>query len=528
MLRFRLPCSSLPGVCEAYLWCRGDLGAKWSVGREALCDGIYSCPNGDDEKACSISGFTCPTDCECNDLTMNCSSSNLSFIPKYLESLRWLDVSQNDLHHIGPIHYAPYLKFLNLSRNPLLSLNMLFMLRSLELLDASHLLVTHVGSDLAGLESLRVLYLIDNPLAALRDTSEVFPLPPYVDLHLGDNFTQCCMLQDLEPVTCPETMERYIADCDNGIKYTAVRYLSLAFGLLSIIGNLSVSFRAWQWRHDDIIRFLVNINSSVVGTLFGWYLLVLGVASHSQKIFQPEKQICIFLTCFLNFSLMSSFVAGIGLAVQNFIRPHLKFNLRQLKPRSLVLLVSCLMALFYGVPLATTTTLSGLIANKTVVLDKSCHPLSLVVHGSWNKAPGHESTSAGRLFVVAAYGGMGVASSVAVLGLLTAHIVASLWRDYQKSKAQETDGLSTPLYELTDGPDCSLSVTCQLLFDVTLWMTVAITCKSATLCSGSHRLKTRTFRLQFLLEKEFWREVRQNYWTEVQPCRRYPFSGFLM
>ena len=168
------------------------------------CDGVYQCPQHDDERWCSS---ICPTSCQCRGLTYSCEDKSLVELPTDLPSvarkvilrnnslilndatfdhlglLLELDISLNGLALLFPKVFEELvnLRRLDLSFNDITELgpDTFFGLQQLEFLNLegnAHLQTIYPGA-FFGLDSLPLLNLTGLALTALHD----------------DNYQGCCL-----------------------------------------------------------------------------------------------------------------------------------------------------------------------------------------------------------------------------------------------------------------------------------------------------------------------------------------------
>ena len=132
-----------------------------------LCDSIRHCPAGDDEWFCDI---TCPRNCSCKGLFIDCRALNLTQLPKNIpDAVRKLDLSKN---FIGPdmssVDFSSFIDLIELiiqkNQIEILKSRKFISLRNLQLLDLRHNHITIIeAAAFAGLVRVNTLYLEDNP-----------------------------------------------------------------------------------------------------------------------------------------------------------------------------------------------------------------------------------------------------------------------------------------------------------------------------------------------------------------------------
>ncbi|XP_070173937.1 G-protein coupled receptor GRL101-like [Littorina saxatilis] len=145
-------------TCPGFYHCRGS---GTCVHPDHVCDGLYQCPQHDDELFCS---FTCPLGCTCYGLSFQCHDD---FQVEVYPQLRYLDASKSGLS-LGNLTKNRQLVHLDLSKSGLSELQKgvrLPNLRSLYLSDNSlKVIPEEVFRDM---RNLRSLSLAGNPLSLL-------------------------------------------------------------------------------------------------------------------------------------------------------------------------------------------------------------------------------------------------------------------------------------------------------------------------------------------------------------------------
>ena len=148
-------CTSCPGLYRC-------LSSKVCLLDTHLCDGMFHCPHRDDELFCNL---TCPENCTCQGLSFTCMGGFLGDMHNYTH-LRFLKVDSGgggDGMVEEKLQENTLLIHLSVAGGRLTRFNVsLPNLNSLDLSDNKIVCLCHV--DFAGLKSLRVLVLHDNPL----------------------------------------------------------------------------------------------------------------------------------------------------------------------------------------------------------------------------------------------------------------------------------------------------------------------------------------------------------------------------
>ena len=142
-------------LCPGFFRCRGT--TKVCVHMNYVCDGIFQCPQHDDELVCK---FQCPHNCTCNGLSFACRHVFLTMEFPYL---KYLDASQTNMS-LGLLANNTMLVYLRLAKCDMTSVNNVS-LPNLQFLDLSDNAITSIdGVVLQSWQNLHTLWLAGNPL----------------------------------------------------------------------------------------------------------------------------------------------------------------------------------------------------------------------------------------------------------------------------------------------------------------------------------------------------------------------------
>ena len=259
-----------------------------------LCDGVYHCPLGDDERYCHVKSV-CPSRCLCHGHAFKCSHafptsslfrlryldlSNMTDSPQHLHIhdlvilkylnlsgsslkvvtitsgiIHVLDLSHNNFQSLENIKFngSGILRYFDISHNPNLLSNSALVkeffcqlgdnLETLKLADTG---ITSLLSDtfhcMASLDSLDISH-VDSSI-------QIDPLSFSVLVSLSvatvDDYVYCCMLDtalvdsDLECVT--KNAKDELSSCTDLLKNHALRITLWVFAFLATFGNAGVVF----------------------------------------------------------------------------------------------------------------------------------------------------------------------------------------------------------------------------------------------------------------------------------------------
>ena len=71
------------------LWC------SFCVHPSEVCDGIFQCPNGDDENLMFCGRKECPPDCSCLGLAVVCHGADMTFLPDISTHVQFISYTGN-------------------------------------------------------------------------------------------------------------------------------------------------------------------------------------------------------------------------------------------------------------------------------------------------------------------------------------------------------------------------------------------------------------------------------------------------
>lgn len=137
---------------------------------ELVCDGERHCYLGDDEEYC---GVTCPVDCSCKALSVDCSRRNLTSFPSNIDKkIRQLHLRLNSIKNIqfADLQY-PFLIDLDINDNCVNSIdyNSFYNLINLQKLDLRNNDITVLKETMFfGLVSLKELLLMGNDIQTIE------------------------------------------------------------------------------------------------------------------------------------------------------------------------------------------------------------------------------------------------------------------------------------------------------------------------------------------------------------------------
>ena len=311
--------------CPGYYRCQ-DFGM--CIHPEFLCDGIYQCPNKDDEKYCHMS---CPSNCTCEGYAYSCRAT---FNPHQHLQVRYLDLSgtENPGLFLRDVHVMEFLRFLNLSSCALSNVTLRDMTQ-LNILDMSHNHLTELSSlnlsgltgvtwldlsgnsfvleidstfaafvTLAGLKHLKTLALTNTDLVSIADRafssltklttldlrsnrleeygSEIFwGIKDLQVLHTDDQ-KLCCQYFHQTPLQkCDAPMDE-LSSCKDLLQSDFFRVFLWLLAVLAMTGNAGVliyRMMADEKNTPPAFRVLVK-NLCASDFLMGVYMMIIGAA----------------------------------------------------------------------------------------------------------------------------------------------------------------------------------------------------------------------------------------------------------
>ena len=140
------------------------------ISTEEICDGKVNCPaSHDDERLC---GLACPSMCHCEGYFVGCSGTNITEIPIIPRQSRGISLAFNDIVNISlEFKVMFFLHSLNISHNKVDSVDHYAFkdLNNLFILDLSHNGITNFYSNMFKfLHNLRYIYVNGNPLVSIE------------------------------------------------------------------------------------------------------------------------------------------------------------------------------------------------------------------------------------------------------------------------------------------------------------------------------------------------------------------------
>ena len=309
-------------TCAGYYRCQGTGSC---VHKDYVCDGIYHCPNKDDERFCHL---TCSQGCICEGHAYKCS---VMIDPLQHLHVRYLDLSHASNVSLENTHFMEYLSFLNLSFCYLGNVNLTNM-HQLQTLDLSFNSITELASlNLHKLPRLLYLNLSNNPFAKTLISSfttmlnlgelqnvrslimtnvsleviqnKVFvPLSKltYLDIRANpvhsynkesfggltaleelhtDESKLCCSYFHPSLSRCHAPVDE-LSSCSDLLAQDFFRVFLWAFSVLAIVGNAGVLiYRLFVSTHTSPPAFRVLVkNLCTSDLLMGVYMMLIGVA----------------------------------------------------------------------------------------------------------------------------------------------------------------------------------------------------------------------------------------------------------
>ena len=309
-------------TCAGYYRCQGSGSC---VHKDYVCDGIYHCPNKDDERFCNL---TCSQGCICEGHAYKCS---VMIDPLQHLHVRYLDLSHASNVSLENIHFMEYLSFLNLSFCYLGNVNLTNM-HQLQTLDLSFNSITELASlnlhllprllylnlssnpfvktlnssfttmlNLGELQNVRSLIMSNVSLEVIR--SKVFvPLSKltYLDIRANpvhsydkesfggltaleelhtDESKLCCSYFHPSLSRCHAPVDE-LSSCSDLLAQDFFRVFLWAFSVLAIVGNTGVLiYRLFVSTHTSPPAFRVLVkNLCASDLLMGVYMMLIGVA----------------------------------------------------------------------------------------------------------------------------------------------------------------------------------------------------------------------------------------------------------
>ena len=309
-------------TCAGYYRCQGSGSC---VHKDYVCDGIYHCPNKDDERFCHL---TCSQGCICEGHAYKCSvmidplqhlhvryldlshASNVSLeniqFMEYLSflnlsfcylgnvnltnmhQLQTLDLSFNSITEMASLnlHKLPRLLYLILSSNPFVkTLNSSFttMLNLGELQNIRSLIMTNVSLEVirnkvfVPLSKLTYLNIRANPVHSY-DKESFGGLTALQELHT-DESKLCCSYFHPSLSRCHAPVDE-LSSCSDLLAQGFFRVFLWAFSVLAIVGNTGVLiYRLFVSTHTSPPAFRVLVkNLCASDLLMGVYMMLIGVA----------------------------------------------------------------------------------------------------------------------------------------------------------------------------------------------------------------------------------------------------------
>ncbi|KAL8612858.1 hypothetical protein ACOMHN_038113 [Nucella lapillus] len=177
-------------TCPGFYRCRAS---QVCVHALHLCDGLFQCPQHDDEAGC---GLTCPPSCVCHGLAFTCSAP---FTSPHLPHLRYLQARGSFLT-LAPLRNSTMLVYLGLAACNLTRLPPLVFpnLRHLDL--SANRIAVLPSSHVTGCPHLHTLSLSANPLSQVLGV--VTPQQPSCSLHSLDLSGTALQSLDTHNFTC--------------------------------------------------------------------------------------------------------------------------------------------------------------------------------------------------------------------------------------------------------------------------------------------------------------------------------------
>ena len=312
--------------CPGHMLCHGT---TYCVPPHEICDGVSHCPQQEDEKHCQA----CPHGCHCMGSALYCdgveslpltgqlkSPSALYLYDTYaifeklyyhhrdimqhvqllslkggsfgnflandnntdiLLSVKVLNLSYQGLRILGPCFInGPRLVHVLLSNNNILSVqrgafDLMKHVRVLSLV--SNRLQSLHSFFCSQLKHLAYLYLNDNPLVHIA--SDVFMENAGLVTIRSDWYMVCCVALGTEDC---QPQNQFISSCSNLITSTAQRAVTVAQGVIVIVGNTGAVIVQFGFHGNQAERYLI-ISLAVADFVMGVYLL--GIASIDLSFF---------------------------------------------------------------------------------------------------------------------------------------------------------------------------------------------------------------------------------------------------
>ena len=311
-------------TCPGYYRCQGTGSC---VHKSYVCDGIYHCPNKDDEMFCHVN---CPRDqgCTCEGHAYKCSEM---IDPHQHLHVRYLDLSHASNVSLGNIHFMEYLSFLNLSFCHLsnvtltnmhqlqildLSFNSLTELASLNLYKLSRLIYLDLSNNpfvktlnnafstilkFGELQNLRTLLMANVSLEAIEDRvfsplskltyldiranpvhsynkESLWGLTALEELHT-DESKLCCSYFHSLLTQCHAPVDE-LSSCSDLLAQDFFRVFLWTFSVLAIVGNAGVLiYRLFVRTRTSHAAFPTLVKTLCASDLLmGVYMMMIGVA----------------------------------------------------------------------------------------------------------------------------------------------------------------------------------------------------------------------------------------------------------
>ena len=313
--------------CPGHMRC---LGFTFCVPPHELCDGISHCPQHEDEKYCQV----CPQGCQCKGTAIYCDGVQLLAIIGHLQepsalyfydsypifealysvqfsnmqgvkllslqggtfdrvkrittsflSLKVLHLNYQGIFVLDQSYITgPNLVFVNLSHNSIHTIhrNAFDLMRNIKILSLTSNYLQNLESYFCTqLKNLTYLYLSDNPLVNVA--SDVFLETPRLLVIRSDWYMVCCVAVQAEDC---HPQNQFISSCSNLVSPFAQRAITIAQGIVIVIGNIGSIVIQVAFQGNPAERYLM-VSLAIADLMMGIYLLAISyIDIFSIKLYQ--------------------------------------------------------------------------------------------------------------------------------------------------------------------------------------------------------------------------------------------------
>ena len=292
-------------ACPGLFRCRKE---GICLDQKLRCDGHADCHQSyEDEQLCEE--FICPTNCTCNQRSVDCSIDRISTIVTVPIETRSFNLSFNKLE-LESFPEMPYVYVIDLRNTSLRFLpDFIFQnCSNLKVLDLSWNFITHINmKSFHGLDKLSDITLHHNLIQYVEDS--VFQSQTYLSFldlssneikyveentftHLSiknmvtDEFRFCCLAKQARQ--CHPGPDEF-SSCDDLIKGILFKIVIWALGLLATFGNLFVII--WRCRYSqNYSGTIFVINLAISDFLMGIYLITIAAADlYYMGVYAPNS-----------------------------------------------------------------------------------------------------------------------------------------------------------------------------------------------------------------------------------------------